>query len=112
MARPFGTAVQTVDIKPKTCLTQVTGIYFDKREIKADVKAELVEKKADLVKTYLATVADPAEKHMIDVFRVKDEGGGFYALLRFPTSTKLQLLRLSGEAGTYVRTTHTQRRGC
>ena len=97
-------AVQTVDIQPKVGQTQVTGVHFEKSEISAELRKSLDAKNAEVAKNYFGAVVDEGARHMLDVFRIKDEGNGYYALLRFPKSAKSELLKLSGADGAYVRT--------
>ena len=41
----------------------------------------------------------------IDLFRVKDEGGHWFGLLRFPSAHMQQVLQISGRKGLMIRTT-------
>ena len=47
---------------------------------------------------------DEHHRSTVDVFAVKDDASCYYGLIRFGTDARDKLVRLSGEAGIYVKT--------
>ena len=81
-------AVQTVDIQPKTGQTQVTGVHFEKTEITAELRKDLEAKSGEVAKTYFGTVVDEGARHMLDVFPHQRRGERLLCALKVPQSSQ------------------------
>ena len=97
-------AVQTVTIKPSLKTTSVTAFNVCKKEAKQDLLKALADRDNSKLLEKLKEAMQEPNKAAADVFAVKDDGNCYYGLIRYATEERDALLKISGEAGVYIKT--------